>query len=303
MRANQTQTALLILFSDISGSTRLYEIHGDNKALEIINRTIQALSNVVTNRNGRILKTIGDEIMCAFDDSENAVTAACDMHLAVASDPLLSKFNIAIKTGMQLGEVISEDGDIFGDTVNTAARMVSLAKPDQIIITREIRECLSPELTLRSRDLGQVKVQGKKTPVDIAEIFWQEDFSDLTIVPGMIKDERPPRSALHLRYQNTEIRLQDDDTVVRIGRNDQNDVVVNDDLVSRMHASVQCRRGQFYLADHSANGTFVATEHGEIAFLHRDELRLHGRGKISLGLRFSENPDNVLHYLHKPIDY
>jgi len=192
---------------------------------------------------------------------------------------------------------------VFGDNVNITARIASLAKSDQIIATCETVEQLPQDLRSKIRALGRIKVRGKQKHVEIIEVLWKEDFSELTIMPGTIQDERKPRSTLFLKYADQEIEVKDADTTVELGRGEQNTVVIQNGTVSRAHASIKHQQGKFVLIDHSANGTFISSKHGEISYVHRNEIPLHSQGEISLGQRFSENNSDIINYYCKQMDY
>ena len=82
---SQTQP-LCILFADVSGSTKLFEQRGDVEARRIIAAVLEALSKVCVSHGGKVIKTIGDEIMCTLPGALNGVMAACDMQKRVAHD-------------------------------------------------------------------------------------------------------------------------------------------------------------------------------------------------------------------------
>jgi len=244
VKTPQQKNNLTILFSDISQSSRLYELHGDAKALEIVDRAIKVISSQIISHNGRVLKKIGDEVMCVFSDTAHAVHAACALHKVVQNDKFLSEFQLALKTGIHFGEVLTEEDDVFGDNVNITARIASLAKSDQIIATCETVEQLPQDLRSKIRALGRIKVRGKQKHVEIIEVLWKEDFSELTIMPGTIQDERKPRSTLFLKYADQEIEVKDADTTVELGRGEQNTVVIQNGTVSRAHASIKHQQGK-----------------------------------------------------------
>ncbi|MDA0821565.1 MAG: adenylate/guanylate cyclase domain-containing protein [Proteobacteria bacterium] len=79
-------TNLALLFADISGSTRLYEILGDVAARTKVSDCLDMLKTVVERHNGIVIKTIGDEIMCTFETAEAAAIAACEMHEILDDD-------------------------------------------------------------------------------------------------------------------------------------------------------------------------------------------------------------------------
>ena len=95
--------------------------------------------------------------------------------------------SLAIRIGLHHGETLLEDNDVFGDAVNTAARMASLAKREQIITTASTVKLLTNSGMLRTRSVGQARVSGKQKPIDIVDVMWQEDNSNVTMVQRAIR--------------------------------------------------------------------------------------------------------------------
>ena len=124
-----------VLFADISGSTKLYELRGDVAARTIVSAVLSALTDVAQRHGGRVIKTIGDAVMCVFPNALQGLMAATDMQKRIAHDPGFVKDNLAIRVGLHHGEALHEGNDVYGDAVNTAARMESLAKREQIVTT------------------------------------------------------------------------------------------------------------------------------------------------------------------------
>jgi class 3 adenylate cyclase len=136
-QANQN---LAILFADISGSTSLYETLGDERAHKLVSNFISVLSDIISQYQVKIIKTIGDEVMCTFASAYQAIHAAIGMNKALDTMPpipLKKPISPSIRIGLHMGPVIWQGGDIFGDAVNVAARMVTMAKPRQIITTEQ----------------------------------------------------------------------------------------------------------------------------------------------------------------------
>ncbi|MCP5421036.1 MAG: adenylate/guanylate cyclase domain-containing protein [Gammaproteobacteria bacterium] len=278
-----------IVFADICRSTQLFELYGDARAREIEAETLSLLIEKAEKYEGEIVKTIGDEVMCRFSKPEKAVFSACEMQRAVTRSPSLSPLNLAIRVGLHCGEVILEDNDVFGDAVNTAARMAGLAKAQQIITTQSTVDSLPAIMRHTVRNLGAIPVRGKKSPLVVCEVIWQEDTSDLTTQFETIKERtgRPPR--LSLTYNDRQLEITVENQPFSLGRNPKSHLIVETRFVSRNHASIEYRQGKFVLTDSSTNGTYIYMNDGRKVFVHRESFPLYGEGKISLGHDSSES--------------
>jgi adenylate cyclase len=112
------------------------------------------------------------------------------------------------------------------------------------------------------------------------------DAEDTTvIVPAIAADSHPPRGVrLRLQFDNREWLVDDRHASLTIGRADDNDIVVKDHLISRVHARIEVSHNRFIvLLDQSTNGTFVQTADGDELFVRRDSLQIKGRGMLGLG--------------------
>ena len=118
-----------VLFADVAGSTKLYEALGDKLAKKLVDEVLAALTIITRRHGGRVIKTIGDEAMCVFASAERSFYAAIDIRQKIDTMPVVSgSSKRRIRIGFHAGPVIEEKGDVFGDTVNTAARMSGLAR-------------------------------------------------------------------------------------------------------------------------------------------------------------------------------
>lgn len=293
----QQQVMASVLFADICGSTRLFEEYGDLRARQIETRVLDAFAASTAARDGAVIKTIGDEIMSRFPDAEQAVRAACEMHRAVKEDPMLAELNIACKIGLHYGSVLLENNDVFGDAVNVAARMVSLAKADQIITTRETVGYLPSDLGQITRSLGLSWVRGKQDEMEIFEIIWQDSNCLTQMSSGGQEALRSLfYSRLILEHRGRRVELAPSAQAFTMGRGERSNLVVDRDLVSRSHADIQFRQGKFVLADHSTNGTYLLLDNGARFFVRREEFALHDRGVISLGQVVLDNNPDLIRY-------
>ncbi|MFW5853704.1 MAG: adenylate/guanylate cyclase domain-containing protein [Thermodesulfobacteriota bacterium] len=291
------KATMTVLFADICQSTRLFETCGDIRAREIVSRTLAPLMAITRARGGCVVKTIGDEIMCTFPDPEAAVVSACEMQHAVHKDSALAPWPIAIRIGFHQGDVLQENGDVFGDAVNLASRMVDIAKADQIITTGRTARGVSQDACGGRRDLGRMRVRGKSEPLEIIEILWHDDISVITVL------NRPPLNKeilsfakLVLRHRDLKIEVLETDPPFTMGRGDHNRLHIDDPSVSRQHAVIEYRKNRYTLIDRSTNGTYVRMNETDPIFLHREELYLHGQGVISLGQEIEADHPELIRF-------
>ncbi len=282
MSASKVESRLCVLFADVAGSTRLYERLGDQEALHIVERCLKRMMLTTEQLKGRVIKTIGDEVMAVFDSAAVAMDAACSMQQRIDDLPPVSGIKLAIRIGFHCGSAIEEGNDVFGDTVNTAARMTGLAKGGQIITTAETVAALPELLQQSTRVIDALSVKGKADDVRVCEVLWQES-DDLTMKAESIILKEPLVVRLTLRHGGGERVLDAGGDGVTLGRGADSDLVINDRRASRSHARIERRREKFVLVDQSTNGTYVTFE-GEAEFvLKREEVILRGRGHISFG--------------------
>ncbi len=289
---------LTILFADVSGSTKLFETRGNLEARRLVSAVLNALAEVTQQHGGRVIKTIGDEIMCTFPGPMQGILGAIDMQKRVAQDPDFALENLAIRIGLHHGDTLMEDNDVYGDAVNTAARMASLAKREQIITTAATVKLLTNAGMLRTRSMGQARVAGKQKPIDIVDVQWQEDTSNVTMVQRAIRVEAEdePKIRLELRYRGKALDLDELAPPFTLGRDPTASLVVDAEWVSRFHALIEYKRGYFVVSDRSTNGTYVKFGEDDELRLHRDELRLRRNGTISLGQSNALNPEHLLYF-------
>jgi class 3 adenylate cyclase len=283
-----------ILFVDISGSTQLYEQLGDAQALARVEACLRLLQGVTEELDGRVVKSTGDGLMCAFDDAPAALQAARGMQVRVFEQHALGGPTLAIHVGCHYGPTIESGGDFYGDAVNVAARVAGVAKVGQIIATQDVVARLGGPLREKTRMLDRVAVKGKRDPVEIHELVWQ-DSEELTMLGTRLTEERVPR--LRLAFGARELWFDGSGKgAVTLGRDATCDIVLDDRKASRQHAKIERRRDKFVLADHSSNGTFVQIAGEAELGLRREELILRRRGRIALGHRTSDPEASVVEF-------
>ncbi|MGR8935456.1 MAG: adenylate/guanylate cyclase domain-containing protein [Gammaproteobacteria bacterium] len=287
-----------VLFADIAGSTRLYETLGDREARHITGTYLATMASIVLQHRGVIIKTIGDEIMCRFPTADQAVQAACEIQQAVAAG-LVDNVPLNVHAGLHYGPVIMENNDIFGDAVNTAARLVSIGKAGQIMTTEETVQQLSPQLRSKTRYFDTTTVKGKQEELKVFQVLWEEEHLTRIIPLGFIGASKAPENSntLTLLCADRSFTLSPDMKPLVLGREAQYaELVVPAGFVSRVHATIECRRGKYIFIDQSTNGSFIRTQDGNVVYLRREEFSLFGEGVISLGTELDDSNPYLIYF-------
>jgi class 3 adenylate cyclase len=272
-----------VLFADISGSTKLYVDVGDERAREIVARTLELWQMFTAEGGGSVVQLRGDGMLCIFESIDAALLSVVRMRDLPYQDPL------SMHAGLNVGAVLHEAEQLYGDVVNVAARMADVAKKFEVVLTvAAYRQLKEPARWPNLRLIKQVPIKGKTEPMDV--YLLANDRRGLT-------DYRPPlqkktAGQLHLRYAGQLVTVDLTGGACVIGRDDDCRIKVDRPLVSRRHASVECAAGKFFLHDHSTNGTYIAERQAAPVLVHRELYQLKEPGVISLGV---EPHDNVEH--------
>lgn len=157
---------ITLLFTDIKGSTALYDRIGDLNAFALVEQHFERLHDVAVRNEGAIIKTIGDAVMAAFRTPEHAVRAALEMREEIAADNRGSEERkLILKIGMHEGAAIvvtlNDRLDYFGQTANIAARVQNLADADEIVLTKDVYEIAAVKRLLEPFKLKTEKARLK----------------------------------------------------------------------------------------------------------------------------------------------
>lgn len=284
---------LTVLFADITESSRLYHQLGDSAARSAINDCLSSLTALLPEFGGRLVKTLGDAIMCVFPDAGAGVSAAAEMQAVNAARA--GEYQMRVHIGLHAGSVLVEDDDVYGDTVNAAAFLTNVAMADQILISDATERELPSLIKAMVRPLFSAVLKGGSGESTISQVLWRTDNLDLTNVnllsPHVIGSDV---GSLVLSLGDERIRIDHWRSLITIGRAPECDLAVTDHFVSRRHCSVRFARTSFYLADHSVNGTYITLAGGEEIHLLRGETVLEGAGEIRLGRSSADRVGDVI---------
>ena len=272
-----------IVFADVVGSTQMYEEFGDTKASETVALCLDVMKDATYQFNGTVIKTIGDEVMSTFETVDEAMGAAVMMQSRITSEAKENNgIPVSIRIGCHFGPVVQEQNDIFGAAVHTANRMTSQAKARQIVVSGFTVEQMSPELRNQARQIDVATVRGRIDEVALFELVWQPDEAT-NMLPTIEWENTRKVSKLLLNFRDSTVEVSDKRKSINMGRADDNDLVVKGNLISRIHAKIEMRRGKFMLVDQSTNGTFLQNVQGHEKFVRRDSTELGEEGTIGLG--------------------
>ncbi len=287
-----------VLFVDVTDSTRTYERLGDTQALGLIHQLLGLLDKTSARHGGAVVKTLGDGMVCVFPHADDAMQAACDMQILA---PDASPERLAIKVGFTYGPVVLSEGDVFGDTVNVCARLVALGNAAQVLTTQQTVDALSPALRARCRQMFPIRVRGRHEEIVACNVQWRTDpdLTEINLIPSTMTRTR--ETVLKLTHQGELRVLRSGGTGMRIGRDKDNDLVIDSHFASRVHARVYAREGHFMLVDQSSNGTYVLADGNSAEILlRREEAVLGERGWIGLGNSATRHGDHALRYRVEP---
>jgi class 3 adenylate cyclase len=286
-----------VLFVDVTDSTKIYESLGDTVALALINGVFAKLERIIARHSGSIVKSLGDGLICVFEDPDQAFRAACEIQSTVHAAGQGTQNRLQLKVGFTWGPVILSKGDVFGDTMNVCSRLVVLANPEQILTSAQTVEALSPGLRSRCRALFPTRIKGKAEEVAVSDVLWRYDPAVTETNLTRASFAKAVQTTLKLIYRGNIFVVNRARPTIQMGRDDANDIVIASLFASRIHARITTRDGHFVLTDLSSNGTFLMVDEqsGEV-HLRREEAVLGDRGWIGLGKNASKHGDHSVRY-------
>jgi class 3 adenylate cyclase len=155
-----------ILAADVEGYSRMMEVDEEG-TLATLSAHRSITDELIAQHGGRIFNTAGDSVLAEFASVFSAVECAIDIQreLAFANQPIDEAKRLRFRIGINVGDVMVKDGDIFGDGVNIAARLEGLAEPGGICISRGVRDHIRHKLPHQFDDLGEQAVKNIAQPV------------------------------------------------------------------------------------------------------------------------------------------
>jgi adenylate cyclase len=276
-----------VVFADLVGSTSLFERLGDEAASRFVTQLVGTLSEIFGQHHGRVVKLLGDGLFVVFQKEGEALAACVQVQnhlLEQQIRPGGSGAPVEMQIGIESGEVVEIEGDCFGDTVNSAARLADLAGASQILTTENVWKAIFPVQRAALRSMGPMYLRGKAESSHVYRVEWQAGRDGEATMIGRSMATLQREEYLELSFGQSTLRLDAKTGKVSVGRSADAALKVNDPRVSRLHATLEWRGGQFVLADASSFGTWVYLgNQSEAMVLRRTECCLVGNGHIVPG--------------------
>lgn len=160
-----------IMFTDMESSTALTQRLGDAKAQELVREHNEIVRSALREHEGKEVKHTGDGIMASFHSASRAIDCAVAIQLAVAE---CKEPDLKVHIGLNAGEPVVEDEDLYGTAVQLARRICDRAEPGQILVSNVVRE-LSAGKGFLFADSGDVELKGFEDAVRLYEVGWREE--------------------------------------------------------------------------------------------------------------------------------
>ena len=169
-----------ILFTDLVGFTEIMR-RDERRAMTILFAKRQLLEPIITNHKGKHLKEMGDGYLISFPSAIEAVRCAIEIQKTIVEIPALN-----LRIGIHIGDVIQEKDDIIGDGVNIASRIVPIAKPGQICISKSVFEAIQGQRDIHAELIGKHTLKGIDDPQELYTIDIIDSMEDSSKYQEMV---------------------------------------------------------------------------------------------------------------------
>jgi class 3 adenylate cyclase len=170
------ERSMLMVFSDIVGSTAYFARFGDATGRQLHQLHFDLLEQGLASAQGRIVDAVGDGVFCAFPSAELGVRGVVAFHHAMARENAgrSRAHQLTVRVGMHWGKVLSDGVAVTGDSVHVAARVAKVADPGAVCLSRQVFQELGPGLRLHCRALGSRELRGVAEPVELLALDWRD---------------------------------------------------------------------------------------------------------------------------------
>ncbi len=169
---SETEAFRTILFTDVVGSTALTQRLGDAAARDVLREHERIVREALNSHGGSEVKTMGDGFMASFSSATRALECSIAMQRAFAERNESAEEPVNVRVGLNAGEPIAEEQDLFGTAVIGAARIAALADGSEILVSNVVRELMAGKPFLFA-DRGETLLKGFEDPMRLFEVSWR----------------------------------------------------------------------------------------------------------------------------------
>jgi class 3 adenylate cyclase len=279
-------TPVTVHFVDMSGSTALYAQRGDAAAFGLTKECLDLVCAQVRAAGGRVLRLVGDGVLSVFESPAQALRAAIQIN-QVIDDPTcrLAREGIRVRSGISSGMGVLESDDVYGDVANVAARLISRAGAGEIFISGSVYDGLSDDLREQVQLIDEMLLRNRPEPVLVYRYIPDHQLATIKTPP-----RRASTATMEVTFGELLVVVGRQRPRITLGRDQQNDIRIEADVVSRTHAEIALSGDRFVLTDRSTNGTYVYADNGPMLRVVREELVLASAGRIFLGIEETARP-------------
>jgi TolB-like protein/class 3 adenylate cyclase len=187
-----------ILAADVAGYSRLIEADEEGTLGRLKTLRAELIDPKIAGHHGRIVKTTGDGLLVEFASVVDALRCAAEVQVALAESnaPLPLDRRIEFRLGINVGDIVVENGDIFGDGVNVAARLEGLAEPGGICVSARVQEDAAGRLDLAFEDMGEQALKNIARPVRVYRVVGAAAAAATRTSPGLALPDKPSIAVL-----------------------------------------------------------------------------------------------------------
>lgn len=266
-----------ILVADVTASVTLYESLGDTEAFRTITRTLDTLRADVARCDGDVIQSRGDDILCVFEEPAAASGAAQRMLDSSAG-------GAALHLGLHYGAVIRARDSIYGDAVNVAYRLASVANDGEALASGAFAERLPPWIQASLTPLQRFAFKGRSQAVEVFSLGGMGGGAQTMLPASMRAPAAPQATGLRLRLTWAGARIEIGEAEsLSVGRAEDCDLVIAQPWISRRHAVLHVRDAAAGIVDRSTHGSWLSTGDGRELLVRRRSAPLIGRGVVALG--------------------
>ncbi|VAX21024.1 hypothetical protein MNBD_NITROSPINAE04-2222 [hydrothermal vent metagenome] len=270
---------ITMMFTDLTGSTRMSELLGDLAMRAILRNHNDIVFPIIKSNNGHLVKTMGDGTMSYFVDVVDAIKAAMQIQLGIEKyNSGMCETPLLIRCGLNTGLGLVEEKDVHGDVVNVAQRFEALAEPREILMSHDTYKLATENKDLCLVFLKEARLKGKMGPQKVYKALWSPDemelfkkgeydpakdiYADGAVtgdMPALATDEKPADEQLTADTCQGRILVEQKGKPAStheltknemvIGRSSKVDIVLPEQFVSRRHARVIIKEGKYFMED------------------------------------------------------